>query len=96
MHDDSLRSLPLHYKYPSTPILINNQANQLTLLPSSFQVPSPTSLALLFKALTSWPNAFRREGEEVMSSKESSVSYFNDLLDRFEEPMKVKNGLDWG
>jgi hypothetical protein len=31
-----------------------------------------------------------------MSSKESSVSYFNDLLDRFEEPMKVKKGLDWG
>jgi hypothetical protein len=81
------------YKYPSTPILINNQANQLTFLDSSFQVASPTSLAFVFRLLTSAPNAFRNDGEEVMRSNDSSVSYFNERLDRLEDPTKVKNGL---
>jgi hypothetical protein len=82
------------YKYPSTPTLINNQANQLTLLFSSFQVDSPTSLAFVFRLLTSAPRAFLKDGEEVINNKDSSVSYFNDRLERFEEPTKVKNGLE--
>lgn len=34
-----------------------------------------------------------------MRRSESSVSYFKDLLDRLEDPTKVKNGLEdgpWG
>jgi hypothetical protein len=95
MRESALRDLyEWCYKYPSTPTLINNQANQLTLLLSSFQVASPTSLAFVFRLLTSAPNAFRRDGEEVINNKDSSVSYFNDRLERFEEPTKVKNGLE--
>lgn len=82
------------YRYPSTPILINNQANQLTLLFSSFQVASPTSRAFVFRLLTSAPNAFRKDGEDVINNNDSSVSYFKDRLERFEEPTKVKNGLE--
>jgi len=29
-----------------------------------------------------------------MSSSDSSVSYFNERLDKLEEPTKVKNGFD--
>jgi hypothetical protein len=83
-----------HYKYPSTPILINNQANQLTLLDSSFQVSSPTSLAFVFRLLTSAPNAFRNDGDEVISSNDSSVSYLSERFERFDEPTNVKNGFE--
>ena len=80
---------------PSTPSATNIVASQLTLLSDNFHVASPTSAAYFSKALTSPPKARRREGEEVMSSNESSVSRFKERVERFEEPMKVRKGLEF-
>lgn len=49
----AIRFFALAQRYPSTPSLINSQANQLTLRLSSFQVCSPTSLALRLRFWTS-------------------------------------------
>ena len=81
------------YNMPSTPSATSTFANNDTCRSSFFQVSSPTSSASLSSALTSEPNARRRDGEDVLSNIESSVSRVRDRVERLEDPMKVMKGL---
>ncbi len=82
------------HNIPSTPRPTNAAASQLTLRSSSFHVSSPTSTSCFSSALTSSLRARRREGEEVISRRDSSVSRLSDRVERLDDPMKVKKGWE--
>ena len=84
----------LSHSMPSTPSATSNQASQLTRRSSAFHVSSPTSTPYFSNALTSVPNDRRRVGEEVIRSRESSVSSVSERVDKLEEPIKVKKGFE--
>lgn len=78
---------------PSTPIAMSSFAKNETLRSSFFHVSAPTSVVCLSRAFTSAPKARRNDGDDVERIKESSVSSLRDRVERFDDPIKVMNGL---
>lgn len=81
------------YSIPSIPRAINTLASKETFLSFFSHVSAPTSSAFLSNALTSTPRARRSDGEEVDKMRDNSVSSVRDLVDKFEDPTNVMNGL---